>query len=163
MYFDLKIETKGLTYKDDGQIPKSKIQDGKIVNSNITFKKPYKLQIRASKVIHGKRSISKATLTFNPDTTLREAIKVASKRYDEMMDELMNDVFTTKQNNTIKPDMLFENAWKLIRDKEDKNGKDNKIEKQFYTNWLQSIYKKPLNKIAPNDIKDIAHRLLLHR
>lgn len=159
MTFDLKNETKGITYKDDDQIPKSKIKNGKIVNSNITFKKPYKLQVRASKVINGKRSISKQTLTFNPSTTLLEAIKIASKRYDEMMEKLSNDIFNSDPSNTVKPDMLFEVAWKLIRDKEDRNGKDNSKEKQFYKNWLQPLYKKPLNRIAPNDIKDIADRL----
>ena len=159
MYFDLKNETKGLTYKDDGQIPSSKIKNGKIINSNITFKKPYKMQVRASKVINGKRSINKETITFNPNTTLLDAIKISSKKYDEMMDRLSNEIFHSDHNNTIKPDMLFEAAWKLIRDKEDKNGKNNKIEKQFYKNWLQPIYKKQLNKIAPNDIKDIAYRL----
>ncbi|MGM0518760.1 MAG: tyrosine-type recombinase/integrase [Campylobacterota bacterium] len=160
MYFNLKKRpTIGITYKDDGQIPKSKIKDGKIINTNITFSKPYKLQVRASKVINGKRSINKETITFDPKTTLLEAIKTASKRYDEMMDKMSNKIFNSDLNNIIKPDMLFETAWKIIRDKEDRNGKNNRIEKQFYKNWLQSIYKKPLNKIAPNDIKDIADRL----
>ena len=45
MYFNLKKHnTAGITYKDDGQVPKGKISDGKIVNSNITFKKHFKLQ-----------------------------------------------------------------------------------------------------------------------
>ena len=38
--------------------------------------------------------------------------------------------------------MLFQVAWELIRDKEDKIGKDNRVEKQFYGNWLQPLYKK---------------------
>ena len=43
--FDLKkVNTSGLTYKDDGQILSSKISDGYIINSNIIFTKPYKLQ-----------------------------------------------------------------------------------------------------------------------
>ena len=160
MYFDLKNRpTIGITYKDDEQIPKSKIKNGKIINTNITFSKPYKLQVRASKVIDRKRSINKETITFEPKTTLLEAIKIASKRYDEMMDKLSNKIFNNNSSNTIKPDMLFETAWKIIRDKEDRNGKDNKTEKQFYKNWLQPIYKKPLNKIAPNDIKDISDSL----
>jgi integrase len=55
--------------------------------------------------------------------------------------------------------MTFESAWQLIRNKETKNGKDNSTEIQFYNNWLQPIYTKPLNKIAPNDIRDIANTL----
>ena len=160
MYFDLKNRLIiGITYKDDEQIPKSKIKNEKIINTNITFSKPYKLQVRASKVIDGKRSINKETIIFSSKTTLLEALKIASKKYDEMMEKLSNQIFNSDPTNTIKPEILFKTAWELIRDKEDRNGKDNKIEKQFYINWLQSIYKKPLNKIAPNDIKDIADKL----
>ncbi|MDD2357249.1 MAG: tyrosine-type recombinase/integrase [Thiovulaceae bacterium] len=160
MYFNLKNRrTAGLTYKDDGQIPLSKIKDDKIVNTNITFTMPYKIQVRASKVLNGKRSINKETMTFNQNTTLLDAIKDASKRYEELMDELNNDIYKSKASDVIKPDMTFENAWFLIRNKEAKNGKDNSIECQFYRNWLQPIYNKALNKIAPNDIRDIAHTL----
>lgn len=160
MYFDLKNkQTTGITYKDDDQIPKSKIKNGKIINTNITFKKPYKLQVRASKQIDRKRVIKKETLTFDPKTTLLDAIKKASKKYDDFMTELSNTAYNGIASNIIKPDMLFQVAWELVRDKEDKIGKDNRVEKQFYSNWLQPLYKKPLNRIAPNDIKDIADRL----
>ncbi len=160
MYFNLKNKpTSGITYKDDNQIPKSKIQDGKIINTNITFKKPYKLQVRASKQINRKRVVKKETLIFNPKTTLLDAIKEASKKYDEFMDELDNTIYKNDISNIIQPDMLFETAWELIRKKEDKNGKNNKSHKQFYRKWLQPLYKKPLNRIAPNDIRDIADTL----
>ncbi len=160
MYFNLKKHnTNGISYKDDGQIPKSKIKDGKIINSNITFKKSYKLKIRASKVLNKKRSIKKETLSFSKDITLLDAIKIASKRYDELMEMLSEDIFKNDPANILKPNMLFEDAWEFVRSKEDEIGKDNSIEKQFYKNWLQSLYKKPLNKIAPNDIKDIANML----
>jgi uncharacterized protein (DUF2344 family) len=61
--------------KDDGQIPSSKIVDGQIVNTNITFTKPYKIQVRASKVLNAKRSINKETMTFDKNKTLLDAIK----------------------------------------------------------------------------------------
>lgn len=160
MNFNLKNRrTAGLIYKDDGQIPSSKIVDGQIVNTNITFTKPYKIQVRASKVLNGKRSINKETMTFDKNKTLLDAIKEATKRYEELMDELNNDIYKKKSSAVIKPDMTFESAWQLIRDKETKNGKDNSTELQFYKNWLQPIYNKPLNKIAPNDIRDIANTL----
>ena len=51
MYFNLKnYITSGITYIEDGQVTSSKIKEGKIVNTNITFKKPYKLEIRVSVV-----------------------------------------------------------------------------------------------------------------
>lgn len=160
MYFDLKNkQTSGITYKDDKQIPNSKIKNGKIINTNITFKKPYKLQVRASKQIDRKKVIKKETLTFDPSTTLLDALRLASKKYDELMNELSNTVYKSNTSNVVKPDMLFEVAWELVRNREDKIGKDNRVEKQFYSNWLQPIYKKPLNRIAPNDIKDIADSL----
>jgi integrase len=160
MNFNLKNRrTAGLIYKDDGQIPSSKIADGQIVNTNITFTKPYKIQVRASKVLNGKRSINKETMTFDKNKTLLDAIKEATKRYEELMDELNNDIYKKKSSEVIKPDMTFESAWQLIRNKETKNGKDNSTEIQFYNNWLQPIYTKPLNKIAPNDIRDIANTL----
>jgi len=57
MKFDLKkYNTSGLNYVDDGQILPTKIKDNKIISSNITFKKPYKIQVRASKMINGKRT-----------------------------------------------------------------------------------------------------------
>ena len=94
--FDLKkVNTSGLTYKDDGQILSSKISDGYIINSNIAFTKPYKIQIRASKMISGKRIQSKKIIVFNPNVTLLDAIKKASKVYENLMDELTayNGVF----------------------------------------------------------------------
>ena len=160
MYFELKNRrTSGITYKDDGQIPISKTKDGKIVNTNISFSKPYKLQVRASKQIDRNRVIKKETLIFDPKITLLDALKEASKKYDEFMDILDNEIYKSNTSNIVKPDMLFETAWELIRNKEDKNGKYNKPQKQFYKKWLQPIYKKPLNKIAPNDIRDIADKL----
>ncbi len=160
MKFDLKNKIIiGIIYKDDGQIPNSKIKENKIINTNITFKKPYKLQVRASKVIAGKRSIKKATLTFKPSITLLDALKSASRKYEEMMDELECSIFARDPDNILTPNIRFEEAWKFVREKEDRVGKDNKLEKQFYTNWLEPLYKKPLNQIAPNDIRDIANHL----
>ena len=87
--FDLKkIDTSGLLYKDDGQIISSKIENGNIINSNIVFTKPYKIQIRAAKMINGKRFQKKLIETFSPDTTLLEAIKKSSKKYEEIMNTL---------------------------------------------------------------------------
>lgn len=87
--FDLKkVNTSGLYYKNDGQIPSSKIKNNKIINSNITFTKPYKIQVRASKMIDGKILPKKKTLNFSPSETLLNAIKKASKTYEHMMDNL---------------------------------------------------------------------------
>lgn len=164
MYFDLKKHnTSGITYKDDGQIPSSKIIDGKIVNTNsIPFTKPYKLQIRASKVIHGERSISKKTITFTKDITLLDAIKEAQKHYDQMMSDLENGIsreiiIELNENST------FSEAWKEYLDYKvsqyasltNKGEFDTHKAVQFYNKWLKPIHHKPLNKITIKDIIDI--------
>ena len=72
MKFDLKrYNTSGLNYVDDGQILPTKIKDNKI-------------QVRASKMINGKRQQSKKTLTFAVTVTLLDAIKESSKVYDKL-------------------------------------------------------------------------------
>ena len=93
MHFNLKNHNiADITYKDDGQIPKGKIYDDKIVNSNITFKKPFKLQIRASKMMNGNKTIKKKTVTYPATTTLLNAIDNANKIYKEMMTDIENHI-----------------------------------------------------------------------
>lgn len=109
--FDLKkVNTSGLSYKNDGQILSSKIKDDSIINSNITFTKPYKIQVRASKMINGKRIQSKKIITFDPNTTLLDAIKKASKVYENLMDELSVQTYSKQEFTT---DMPYNKVYQL--------------------------------------------------
>ena len=158
MYFNLKNNTVGITYKDDGQVPKGKTRDGKIVNSNITFKKPFKLQIRASKMIDGKKTIKKKTITYPVNTTLLNAIENASKIYKEMMIDIENNVMIEKTE--LHPAMLFSEAFEAYVNYKEEEYKSNSTKTDynskgayaFYDNYLKPIHKRPLNQIKPRDI-----------
>ena len=159
--FDLKkVNTSGLTYKDDGQILASKISDGYIVNSNITFTKPYKIQVRASKMISGKRIQSKKIIVFNPNVTLLDAIKKASKVYENLMEELSVETYTKQEFTT---DMPYNKVYQLYLEykvaqyeaRDDKNEFSRKKLEQFHNKWLQSIINKPIGMIDEEDIHKI--------
>jgi len=167
MHFNLKKHnTAGITYKDDGQIPKGKIHDGKIVNSNITFKKPFKLQIRASKMMNGNKTIKKKTVTYPANTTLLNAIDDTSKIYKEMMIDIENHVVEEKSELSV--DMKFKDAFKAYVDHQIKEYDNNDTKKPFYSkgaysfsnNWLKPIHEKPLNKIMPKDITALKSRMI---
>ena len=159
MKFDLKkYNTSGLNYVDDGQILPTKIKDNKIVSSNITFKKPYKIQVRASKMINGKRQQSKKTLTFAATVTLLDAIKESSKVYDKLMVELSNTKF---KKQDFSKEMLYEDVYELYLEykvaqyeaRDDKNKYDKKGTEQFHEKWLKPLLKKPIGMIDEEDIQ----------
>jgi integrase len=167
MHFNLKKhKTAGITYKDDGQIADSKIKDEKIINSNITFKKPYKLQVRASKMINGKKTIKKKTLTYPTSTTLLSAIADASKTYKEMMIEI--ETATIEFTSDLSADMKFCDAFDAyVRYKEEehrnddsKNDYDTKAAYSFYKKYLKPIHKTPLNQIKPRDITALKSKMV---
>lgn len=159
--FDLrKVNASGLTYKDDGQILSSKIRDGYIINSNITFTKPYKIQVRASKMISGNRIQSKKIIVFNPNVTLLDAIKKASKVYENLMEELSVETYTKQEFTT---DMPYNKVYQLYLEykvaqyeaRDDKNEFSRKKLEQFHNKWLQSIINKPIGMIDEEDIHKI--------
>ena len=159
--FDLKkVNTSGLTYKDDGQILASKISDGYIVNSNITFTKPYKIQVRASKMISGKRIQSKKIIVFNPNVTLLDAIKKASKVYENLMEELSVETYTKQEFTTNMPyskvyQLYLEYKVAQYEARDDKKEFSRKKLEQFHNKWLQSIINKPIGMIDEEDIHKI--------
>ncbi|GGD34323.1 hypothetical protein GCM10012288_05360 [Malaciobacter pacificus] len=159
--FDLKkINTSGLSYKDDGQIPSSKIKDNKIINSNIIFTKPYKLLVRASKMINGKRIQTKKTIPFDPNTTLLDAIKKASKVYENLMDEISVEAYTKQEFTT---DMPYSKVYELYLEykvaqyeaRDDKKEFPRKKFEQFHNKWLKSIMNKPIGMIDEEDIHKV--------
>ncbi len=167
MHFNLKNhKTAGITYKDDGQIADSKIKNGKIINSNITFKKPYKLQVRASKMIAGKKTIKKKTLTYPVSTTLLNAIADASKVYKELMIEIESAIVELISDLSV--DMKFCDAfdayidYKIEEHKNDdsKNDYNTKAAYSFYKKYLKPIHHIPLNQIKPRDITTLKSKMI---
>ncbi len=159
--FDIKkVNTSGLSYKDDGQIPSSKIKDKKIINSNITFTKPYKLLIRASKMIQGKINQKKKTMVFDQNTTLLDAIKKASKVYEYLMDEISVEAYTKQEFTT---DMPYSKVYELYLEykvaqyeaRDDKKEFPRKKFEQFHNKWLKSIMNKPIGMIDEEDIHKV--------
>lgn len=159
--FDLKkTNTSGLTYRDDGQIPLSKIKNGKIINSNIMFTKPYKIHIRASKMVNSKRTQTKKTMIFSSDITLLDAIKKASKVYEKLMEDLNNFSFV-KQDFT--PDMFYKQVYELYLEykvaqyesRDDKKEFPRKKSEQFHNKWLKAIMNKPIGMIDEEDIHKV--------
>ena len=159
MKFNLKkYNTSGLSYVDDGQILPTKIKDNKIISTNITFKKPYKIQIRASKMINGKRKQTKKTLTFDTKTTLIDAIKEASKEYDKMMTALTNTNF---QKQDFSKKMLYKDVYEMYLEykiaqyeaRDDKKTYNDKETKQFHIKWLHPILNKQIGMIDEEDIQ----------
>ncbi len=159
--FDIKkVNTSGLSYKDDGQIPSSKIKDKKIINSNITFTKPYKLLIRASKMIQGKINQKKKTIPFDQNTTLLDAIKKASKVYENLMDEISVEAYTKQEFTT---DMPYSKVYELYLEykvaqyeaRDDKKEFPRKKFEQFHNKWLKSIMNKPIGMIDEEDIHKV--------
>ncbi len=167
MHFNLiKHHTAGITYKDDGQVPKSKIKNGKIVNSNITFKKPFKLQIRASKMMDGKKTIRKKTITYPITSTLLDAIKAANKTYNGMMVDIENDI--VKETTNLHSAMKFSEAFKAYVDYKEAEYKNSSTKTtynskgaySFYKKYLTSIHNKPLNRITPVDITTLKSKMV---
>ena len=159
--FDLKkIDTSGLLYKDDGQIISSKIENGNIINSNIVFTKPYKIQIRAAKMINGKRFQKKLIETFSPDTTLLEAIKKSSKKYEEIMNTLGIEKYV-KQD--FHKNMSFDEVYNMYLEykkeqyasRNDKSHFRTKVINGFYNKWLMPIKDKAIGMIDEEDIQNI--------
>ena len=165
MNFNLKKHnTSGLSYVDDGQILPTKIKDNKIISSNIIFSKPYKIQIRASKMLFGKRKQIKKVLIFEASTTLLDAIKKSSKIYEKLMNNLSNENFV-KQD--FSKDMLYKNVYKLYieykvaqyESREDKNEYNRKDTEQFHNKWLKPILDKPIGMIDEEDIQKLVLKI----
>lgn len=161
-----KHNTSGITYKDDGQIPGSRIENDQIVKTNsIPFKKPFKLHIRASKMVNNERTITKKTLTFPIETTLLDAVKKAQDTYTKMMDESENRSVLIK--DTLKPSMTFQKVWDLyLVDKQleyendsTKDEYDIKTATQFFDKWLKPIASTAIKDIHRSDITKLKAKM----
>ena len=165
MNFNLKkYNTAGLSYIDDGQILSTKIKDKNIVSSNISFSKPYKIQIRASKMLKGKRNQIKKTITFEPSVTLLDAIKQSTKLYEKLMNGLSN---TQVRKQDFYTDMLYKNVYELYLSykieqyeaRDDKNSYNTADTSQFHNKWLKFLFIKPIVMIDEEDIQKAIVRI----
>lgn len=94
-YYGFKLDkyhTAGITYliSKTTNITKSRLsKDGKYITStNLTHEYPFKLFIRASKLVNGKRMVRKKVLEFSPNTIFTKALKESINQYDELMLEM---------------------------------------------------------------------------
>ncbi len=161
-----KHNTSGITYKNDNQIPKNRIKNNQIISTNsIPFKKPFKLHIRASKMVNNKRTITKKTLTFTAETTLLDAVKKAQDTYVKMMDESENRSILIK--DTLKPSMTFQKVWDLyLIDKKleyendsTKDEYDTRTATQFFDKWLKPIASTAIKDIHRSDITKLKAKM----
>ncbi|WP_419768230.1 tyrosine-type recombinase/integrase [Arcobacter sp.] len=161
-----KYNTSGLSYKDDGQIPTQKIQNGKIINTNsIPFIAPYKIQVRASKMVNGKRTNIKRILEYSPTKTLLEAIKESSLIYNKLMAEIN---IQKHKKNELTENSLFSSVWaqylnykvEQYKGRDDKTKFDRKEKEGFYTNYLEnSLANKPVNQVTHEDLIKIISKM----
>lgn len=165
--FDLKkYNTSGLSYKDDGQIPSQKIKNNKIINTNsIPFQKPYKIQVRANKMVNSKRTNIKRTYTFLPSITLLDAVKECAQNYIRLMNTI--DI------NKLKRDELNESTpfgiiWEYYlnykveqyKGRSDKTEFDKKSREGFYNNHLKKdLDLLPVNQITHEDLVRVISKM----
>lgn len=168
MKFNLaKIHTVGLTYIDDGQITSSCIEDGFIVNGNVSFKKPYRIQVRVSKMVNGKKLQSKKVFTFSPDTKLFTAVKECNKHYENMMNNYHIENIITSKDDRYSQDMKLITVmerfveYKKIEyeSRADKNEFDEKYFWMYSNRWIKDIYEKPIGSIDREDVLKLVNRV----
>lgn len=161
MKFNLsRTNTAGLTYIDDGQITKSNLKDGEIVKTNIPFKKPYKIQIRISKMVNGRRLQKKKVLTFSPDIKILNALKDCNKLYENMMNNYHIENITSSKSEQYFDNMkLLSVMERFVRYKKleyesraDKNEFDEKYFWMYSNKWIKPIFGKAIGSIDREDV-----------
>lgn len=162
-----RTHTAGLIYIDDGQITKSNLKDGEIVKTNIPFKKPYKIQVRISKMVNGKRLQKKKVLTFSPDTKLLIAIKECNKLYENMMNSYHIENIVSSKSEQYSDDMKlltvmerFVEYRKLeYESRADKNEFDEKYFWMYSNRWIKPIYDKPIGLVDREDVLRLVNKV----
>lgn len=168
MKFNLpRIHTAGLIYIDDGQITQSNIKDDEIIKTNIPFSKPYKIQVRISKMVDGKRFQKKKVLTFSPDTKILNAVKECNKLYDSMMNDYHIENITTSKNEQYTKDMKLQSVMERFveyrkleyESRTDKNDFDDNYFWMYSNKWIKPIYDKPISSVDREDILKLVNRI----
>lgn len=168
MKFNLpKTHTTGLVYVDDGQITKSNLVDGKIVKTNIPFKKPYKIQVRVSKMVNGKRIQKKKVLEFPPDTKLLKAVEKCNKLYESMMNDYHIENLSASKDQQYSKEMKLVSVMERFveyrkleyESRTDKNDFDDNYFWMYSNRWIKPIYDKPIGAVDREDILKLVNRV----
>ena len=153
-----KYHTAGITYiiTKTTNITKSRLsKDGKnIISSNIIHQYPYKLSIRASKLVDGKRKVRKKVLEFLADTAFAKAIKESINQYDQFMLEIEQGLKEPQKLLTI--DYIWN---EYVEFKSQKGGDDESRlisqEMPFYNRHVKEILgQKTMQEVVPQDVLD---------
>ena len=118
-----KYHTAGITYiiTKTTNITKSRLsKDGKnIISTNIIHLHPFKISIRASKLVDGKRKVRKKVIEFLPTTPFLKAIKESINYYDQFILDMEQDLKIPHKPLTVN------DIWKeYIEFKSKKGGED---------------------------------------
>lgn len=153
-----KYHTAGITYliTKTTNIVKSRLStDGKnIISTNISHEYPFKLSIRASKLVDGKRKIRKKVLEFSPETQFAKAIKESINQYDQLMLDMEQGL-----KEPSKP-LTIDSVWnEYVQFKSKKGGGDEyrliAQEIPFYNRHVKEFLGyKEIEAVVPQDILD---------
>jgi len=151
-----KYHTAGITYiiTKTTNITKSRLsKDGKsIISTNIIHEHPFKLSIRASKLVDGKRKVKKKVMEFSADTAFTKAIKEAINLYDQLMLEIEQGLKVPKKALTV------DDIWNEYVEFKSKKGGADEIrlisqEIPFYNRHVKEhLGEKTLEELVPQDI-----------
>jgi len=151
-----KYHTAGITYliTKTTNITKSRLsKDSKnIISTNITHDYPYKLLIRASKLVNGKRKVKKKVLEFSASTAFTKAIKESITQYDQLMLDIQQGLKEPQKILTV------DDIWnEYIEFKSQKGGDDEfrliSQEIPFYNRHVKELLgQKALEEVVPQDV-----------
>ena len=151
-----KYHTAGITYviTKTTNITKSRLsKDGKnITSTNIAHEYPYKLSIRASKLVNGKRKVRKKVLEFSANTAFAKAIKESINYYDQFMLDIEQGLKEPQKLLTV------DDIWnEYVEFKYKKSGDDEfrliTQEIPFYNRHVKKFLgQKTLEEVVPQDV-----------
>ncbi len=151
-----KYHTAGIAYiiTKTTNITKSRLsKDGKnIISTNIAHKYPYKLSIRASKLVNGKRKVRKKVLEFSSDTAFAQAIKESISQYDQLMIDIEQGLKEPQKLLTV------DDIWNEYVEFKSKKGSDDELrlitqEIPFYNRHVKKLLgQKTLEEVIPQDV-----------
>jgi hypothetical protein len=131
-----------------------------IISTNIIHEYLFKLSIRASKLVDGKRKVKKKIIEFPADTPFTKAIKEAISYYDQMMLDIEQGLKEPKKLLTI------DDIWNEYIEFKSKKGEDDEYrlltqEIPFYNRHVKKFLgEKTLEEVVPQDILDCREAMI---
>ncbi len=166
-YYGIKLDkyhTAGIKYviTKTTNIIKSRLsKDGKnIISTNIIHEYPYKLFVRASKLVNGKRKVKKKVLEFSANTPFTKAIKEAIKCYDQFMLDMEQGLKSPQKPLTI------DDVWNEYVEFKSQKGEESetrliKQEIPFYNRHIKNFLgNKVIEEVVPQDILDCREAMI---